>query len=331
MVLAEQRDLFGEFIYLHQILFEKIVNSCVILLSCLVLRQIAEPVAVVKVQPIQTADFSNSVAPCSEPVLLRSVGFRLKRLEVDVITVFNEPLCNALFGVFLTEPVQSDRAFITLAPNCPILPLGIGAEGVSHLGQMIFKLSKIVAHCNGFIQGGTGEVVACRHTGFVLLRQDAGRLIGFRVLYHGQSVLQADLIGNMAEVPPRFLFVLQSLAVPERNGVHNEVAVKMLRIQVSGHKDLKTVAPHSFCECHTDLLCKLRCDVGFLKAEITVIGLDAIRLVKLLFHRDELLTGSLRITVDALTEQLPFCFLSVLCIGNYITECLIIGVAVLGL
>ena len=196
---------------------------------------------------------------------------------------------------------------------------------------MIFKLSKIVAHCNGFIQGGTGEVVACRHTGFVPLRQDAGRLIGFRVLYHGQSVFQADLIGNMAEVPPRFLFVLQSLAVPERNGVHNEVAVKMLRIQVSGHKNLKTVAPHSFCECHTDLLCKLRCDVGFLKAEITVIGLDAIRLVKLLFHRDELLTGSLRVTVDALTEQLPFCFLSVLCIGDNITECLIIGIAVLRL
>lgn len=117
-----------------------------------------------------------------------------------------------------------------------------------------------------------------------------------------QEQLAAEAIGNMAEVPPRFLFVLQSLAVPERNGVHNEVAVKMLRIQVSGHKNLKTVAPHSFCECHTDLLCKLRCDVGFLKAEIAVIGLDAIRLVELLFHRDELFTGSLRVTVDALTE-----------------------------
>ena len=80
-----------------------------------------------------------------------------------------------------------------------------------------------------------------------------------------------------------------------------------------------------------DELPQLRGDVGFLKAEITVIGLDAIRLVELLFHRDELLTGSLRITVDALAEQLPFCFLSVLCIGDYITECLIIGVAVLRL
>ena len=109
------------------------------------------------------------------------------------------------------------------------------------------------------------------------------------------------------------------------------MAVKMLRIQVSGHKNLKTVAPHSFCECHTDLLCKLRCDVGFLKAEIAVIGLDAIRLVELLFHRDELFTGSLRVTVDALAEQLPFCFLSVLCIGDNITERLIIGIAVLGL
>ena len=302
MVLAEQRDLFGEFIYLHQIFFEKVVNSCVILLSCLVLRQIAEPVTVVKVQPIQTADFSNSVAPCCEPVLLRSVGFRLKRLKADVVTVFNEPLHNALFGVFLTEPVQSDGAFIALAFNRPILSLGIGAEGVAHFRKMVFKLSEVVAHCNGFIQGGTGEVVACRHTGFVLLRQDAGRLIGFRVLYHGQSVLQADLIGNMTEVPPRFLFVLQSLAVPERNGVHNEVAVKMLRVQMRCHKDLKPVAPHSFCERHTDLLCKLRCDVGFLKAKITVIGLNAIRFIKLFFDGNKLLTGSLRITVDALTE-----------------------------
>ena len=105
MALAEQRDLFGEFIYLHQIFFEKVVNSCVILLSCLVLRQIAEPVAVVKVQPIQTADFTDFVTPCSESVLLRSVGFRLEWLKVDVVTVFDETLCNALFGVFLTEPV----------------------------------------------------------------------------------------------------------------------------------------------------------------------------------------------------------------------------------
>ena len=294
--------MFSEFIYLHQIFFEKVMDSCVILLSCLVLRQIAEPVTVVEIQPIQTADFSNSVAPCSEPVLLRSVGFRLKRLEVDVVTVFNEPLCNALFGVFLTKPVQSDRAFIALTSNCPILPLGIGTKGVAHLGQMIFKLPKVVAHCNGFIQGGTGEVVACRHTGFILLGQDTGRLIGFRVLYHGQSVFQADLIGNMTEVPPRFLFVLQSLAVPERNGVHNEVTVKMLRVQMRCHKDLKPVAPHSFCERHTDLLCKLRCDVGFLKAKITVIGLNAIRFIKLFFDGNKLLTGSLRITVDALTE-----------------------------
>ena len=95
----------------------------------------------------------------------------------------------------------------------------------------------------------------------------------------------------MAEVPPRFLFVLQSLAVPERDGVHNEVAVKMLRIQMRCHKDLKPVAPHSFCERHTDLLCKLRRDVGFLEAEIAVVGLDAVRLVELLLDRNELLTG----------------------------------------
>ena len=34
---------------------------------------------------------------------------------------------------------------------------------------------------------------------------------------------------------------------------------------------------------------------------------------------------------NALAEQLPFCFLSVLCIGDNITERLLIGIAVLGL
>lgn len=300
VVLAEQRNLFGEFIYLHQIFFEKIVDSCVILLSYLVLRQIAEPVTVVKVQPIQTADFSNSVAPCSEPVLLRSVGFRLKRLEVDVITVFNEPLCNALFGVFLTEPVQSDRAFISLAPNCPILPLGIGAEGVAHLGQMIFKLPKVVAHCNGFIQCSTGEVVACRHPGFILLGQILCIGITLRFLDRADTVLFTNAVSFLIELKPRG--IPATLPIDKGNRVDDKVAVQMLRIQMGRHQHLIFLAPNGICELHSDMLGKLRCDVGFLKAKIAVIGLDAVCLIELFLDSDKLLTGNRRSAVDPLTE-----------------------------
>ena len=140
-----------------------------ILLSRLVLRQIAEPVAVVEIQSMQTSDFTDFVTPCSESVLFRSVGFRLERLKINVVTVFNESLGYSFLGVFLTESVQSEGAFIVLSLNCPILPFGIGAEGVSHFREVVFKLPKIVTHCNGFIQSGTSEIIACGHTGFVLL------------------------------------------------------------------------------------------------------------------------------------------------------------------
>ena len=132
MVLSEQRDLFGEFVYLHQILFEKVVNSCVILLSCLVLRQIAEPVAVVEVQPVQTARFGNSVAPGCEPVLLRSAGLGLERLEVDAVPVFNEPPGDSLLGVLVAEPVEPDGVLVALTLDRPVFPLLVAAEGIAH-------------------------------------------------------------------------------------------------------------------------------------------------------------------------------------------------------
>ena len=300
MVLAEQRDLFGEFIYLHQIFFEKVVNSCVILLSCLVLRQIAEPVAVVKVQPIQTADFSNSVAPCSEPVLLRSVGFRLKRLEVDVITVFNEPLCNALFGVFLTEPVQSNGALIALALDRPILPFGIGTEGVAHFREVIFKLPKVVTHCNGFIQCSTGKVVACGHTGFILLGQILCIGITLRFLDRADTVLFTNAVSFLIELKPRG--IPATLPIDKGNRVDDKVAVQMLCIQMGRHQHLIFLAPNGICELHSDMLGKLRCDVGFLKAKIAVIGLDAVCLIELFLDSDKLLTGNRRSAVDPLTE-----------------------------
>ena len=34
---------------------------------------------------------------------------------------------------------------------------------------MIFKLPEVVAHCNGFIDGKSGKVVASGHTGFLLV------------------------------------------------------------------------------------------------------------------------------------------------------------------
>lgn len=300
VVLAEQRDLFGEFIYLHQIFFEKIVNSCVILLSCLVLWQIAEPVAVIEIQSMQTSDFTDFVAPCSEPVLFRSVGLRLERLKVNVVTVFNESLGYSFLGIFLTESVQSEGAFIVLSLNCPILPFGIGTEGVSHFREVVFKLPKIVAHCNGFIQSGTSEIIACGHSGFILLGQILCIRITLRFFDCADTVLFADAVSFLIELKPRG--IPATLPIDKGNRVDDKVAVQMLRIQMGRHQHLIFLAPNGICELHSDMLGKLRCDVSLLKAEITVVGLNAVRLVELLLDSDKLLTSNSRSAVDPLTE-----------------------------
>ena len=289
MVLSEQRDLFGEFVYLHQILFEKVVNSCVILLSCLVLRQIAEPVAVVEVQPVQTAHLGNFVAPVCEPVLLRSAGLGLERLEVDAVPVLNEPLGNSILGILIAEAVEPDGTLVALALDRPVFPLRVATEGIAHLGQAVFKLLEVVAHRYGFIKSGTGEIISCRHTGLVLHRQVLCIVITLRLLDGADPVLLADTVGFLVELEPRGFPA--AFTVHKGHGVDDEVAVQMLGVQVGRDKHLMPFAPNGIGKLHPDMLRQLRRDVGFLEAEIAVVGLDAVRLVELLLDRNELLTG----------------------------------------
>ena len=171
MVLSEQRDLFGEFVYLHQILFEKVVNSCVILLSCLVLRQIAEPVAVVEVQPVQTAHLGNFVAPVCEPVLLRSAALGLERHEVDAVPVLNEPLGNSILGILIAEAVEPEGTLVAIPLDRAVFPLRVSTQGIAHLGQAVFQRLEVVAQCLWLIKNGKGAIRSCRHNRLVLYRQ----------------------------------------------------------------------------------------------------------------------------------------------------------------
>ena len=165
---------------------------------------------------------------------------------------------------------------------------------------MIFKLSKIVAHCNGFIQGGTGEVIACGHTGFVLLSQVLCVGITLRLLERANTVLFADAVSFLIELKPRG--IPAPLPIDKGNRVDDKVTVQMLCIQMGCHQHLIFLPPNGICELHSDMLGKLRCDVGFLKAKIAVIGLDTVCLIELFLNSDKLLTGNRRSAVDSLTE-----------------------------
>lgn len=123
-------------------------------------------------------------------------------------------------------------------------------------------------------------------------------------------MLQTDLVCDMPEVVPRLFIVLQPLSVCKGNGVDNEVAMQMLCIQVCGYDYLKPLAPHTVGKLHSDLLCLLRRDLIFFKAQIPVICLNPVRLVVLLLDCDELVTGGRDIAVDTLAEKFPLGFSS---------------------
>lgn len=144
-------------------------------------------------------------------------------------------------------------------------------------------------------------------------------------------MLQTDLICDMPEIVLRLFLVLQSFSVHKGNGVDNKVAMQMLCIQVRCHNHLKPLAPHHVCKLYSNLLRLLRRDLIFLKAQITVIGLNPIRLVVLLLNRNKLVTGGRHIAVDTLAEKFPFGFFFVLRIGKNIFECLIFFLGVFGI
>ena len=106
------------------------------------------------------------------------------------------------------------------------------------------------------------------------------------------------------------------------------MAMQVLCVQVGRNQNLKAFAPHLVCKLLPDSLRRLRRDVLFLEAEIPVIGLYAVLLCEPLLDGDELVTGSRGVAVDSLNEKLPFRFFLVLCVGNHITERLILFLGV---
>ena len=102
------------------------------------------------------------------------------------------------------------------------------------------------------------------------------------------------------------------------------MTMQVLCVQVGCNHDLKSFTPYRLCKFHSDLLSKFRGDILFLKTEIPVIGLYAVRFPELLLNRYELVTGSRRIAVDTVNEKLTLRLFLVLCILKNISQRLIL-------
>ena len=173
---------------------------------------------------------------------------------------------------------------------------------------------------NGFFRNG----IPRRHTRFLLHRQILGLLTAVWIRIIIQSVLLADTVGDLTEFEPRLFISPQMLTVYKGNGIDNKVAVQVLGIQMCRNNYLKAFAPNLFGKFHSDMLRHLRRNIGFLKAQISVIGLYALRLLVLLLDRYKLVTGNRHITVDSLHIKFPFRLFFVFRISQHIGKRLIL-------
>ena len=295
-----------------------------ILLFLIVLRKVAEPIAVVEIQAIQTADLLDFVFSCGQTVLPDDIGLWLERLEHDIIPISNQPFKDFLFGVFLAEPVSPYRLFAALGCNRRILTIRTKIRVIAHHAQLILELPQVAAHRNRLVNRFFSVVVSGWHTRLVLHRKIGGRSVQLRLFYNGQLMLQADLIGDMAEVVPRLFFVFQPLPIYKGNGVDDKMAVEMFGVQMGSDDHLIPLAPHLCRKLHSDLLRLFGRDLVFLKAQIPVIRLNPVCLAELFLDGNELVTSHRHIAVDPVAEKLVFRFLLVLRIGKHIFERLII-------
>lgn len=105
------------------------------------------------------------------------------------------------------------------------------------------------------------------------------------------------------------------------------MAVQVLCVQMSSNHHLKSFAPHFVCKFHSDFLCKLRGYVLFLKAQVSVIGLNAV-VFAVCFFTDinwSLAVAGLQLIPSTKTHAR---FFFVLCIAENITESLILFLGV---
>ena len=133
---SKQPCLLSDFVELQQIFFQKIVKPCGILFF--VFRQITQLIAVMQIQPIQSADLFDFVFSCGQAVLSDSYRFFCKGNDKQLL-IFHKPTLDCVLGIIFSEWFQSYRLLISFRNNRPILSAIAETMLISHLREDIIK------------------------------------------------------------------------------------------------------------------------------------------------------------------------------------------------
>ena len=197
---AEQPCFVCDGVHLHQVVFQKIVKPCIVLLF--LLWQDAELVAVMEVQSVETAYSADSIMPGNENILAWLSRFLLKRSHQHTTTVLRNTLHDPVPAVLLTQTVEADGLCLSLGNDCPILVAAVEIKGVAHLFQSGFKLELVGAALNSLVESSTKHIVSGRHTGTIFHGQIGRVRVSFWILDYMKPILLADSICDFAESEP---------------------------------------------------------------------------------------------------------------------------------
>jgi|GEM_PF-4051542 len=122
---------------------------------------------------------------------------------------------------------------------------------------------------------------------------------------NGQAMLLADGVRDLPQLLMLLYAVSKLVPASEGDGVHNEVAMGVVRVQVGGDQDLEVLAPHTPGGLQADLVGFLRRDLPGLEGLVAVVGNDLAPLPEPALHGHHLLISEDRRTVDS-RGVLPF-------------------------
>ena len=97
-----------------------------------VLRQITQLIAVMQIQPIQSADFFDFVFSCGQSVLSDSYRFLCKRNDENLL-IFRQPTLDCFLGIILSKGFKSYRLLVSFRNNRPILSAVAERMLIAHL------------------------------------------------------------------------------------------------------------------------------------------------------------------------------------------------------
>lgn len=181
----------------------------------LILRQIAELIAVSEVKLLKTAASHNTVDTPAEIIIVWLAVLLPKSFCPYRRIIVIDPPLYTLSGVIVPELMDADR--LPAAGRCdrPVLPLRIETVVVAALAELIFEFFYVKTERNCLVYSLACYVVPRRHPGFFHFIDILVHTFAFGVFNNRQAAFETYAVGCFLKLSVSVFAVMEFQSVPE--------------------------------------------------------------------------------------------------------------------